>query len=326
MGLLRWMTRGTLEPGARTLFGRVSKVRRMSFATRSRPPLHGVRPALDAAAKESPSSLYAWLRSARRPGVTVPGRSLPHGSARARTAPKILDPGEPRNPSCPSAQQNVHAAQWSSNGGPRGLRPDRAERLAVRGQRLLGVGAARTPAQAHLQGAAGRAGRGRARSIRSLADTVAQAMREWAMEKGATHYTHWFQPLTNLTAEKHDGFFEPDRRRRRARRVLRQGAHPGRARRLLVPERRPARDLRGPGVHRLGPDLAGVRHRQPERRAALHPDRFRLLDRRRARPQDPAAALDGRALQGGRQGARAARRGRASNGSSPRSAPSRSTS
>ena len=38
-------------------------------------------------------------------------------------------------------------------------------------------------------------------------------MKEWALEKGATHYTHWFQPLTGLTAEKHDSFFEPDRRR-----------------------------------------------------------------------------------------------------------------
>jgi glutamine synthetase len=43
----------------------------------------------------------------------------------------------------------------------------------------------------------------------SLADEVAQAMKEWALEKGATHYTHVFQPLTGLTAEKHDSFFEP---------------------------------------------------------------------------------------------------------------------
>src|SRR3954463_5462310 len=44
----------------------------------------------------------------------------------------------------------------------------------------------------------------------SLADAVADAMKEWALERGATHYTHWFQPLTGLTAEKHDSFFEPD--------------------------------------------------------------------------------------------------------------------
>ncbi len=44
----------------------------------------------------------------------------------------------------------------------------------------------------------------------SIADTVANAMKEWAIENGATHYTHWFHPLTGLTAEKHDSFVVPD--------------------------------------------------------------------------------------------------------------------
>lgn len=43
----------------------------------------------------------------------------------------------------------------------------------------------------------------------SVADAVAVAMKEWALERGATHYTHWFQPLTGLTAEKHDSFVAP---------------------------------------------------------------------------------------------------------------------
>ncbi|MCC6676542.1 MAG: glutamine synthetase III [Phycisphaerales bacterium] len=43
-----------------------------------------------------------------------------------------------------------------------------------------------------------------------LADVVASAMKDWAVENGATHYTHWFQPLTGLTAEKHDAFIVPD--------------------------------------------------------------------------------------------------------------------
>ncbi len=43
----------------------------------------------------------------------------------------------------------------------------------------------------------------------SIADTVALAMKEWAIEKGATHFTHWFQPLTGITAEKHDSFISP---------------------------------------------------------------------------------------------------------------------
>lgn len=38
------------------------------------------------------------------------------------------------------------------------------------------------------------------------ADCVANAMKDWALEKGATHYSHWFQPLTGITAEKHDSF------------------------------------------------------------------------------------------------------------------------
>lgn len=44
---------------------------------------------------------------------------------------------------------------------------------------------------------------------RDMADQVASAMKAWAIGKGATHYTHWFQPLTGTTAEKHDAFFEP---------------------------------------------------------------------------------------------------------------------
>jgi glutamine synthetase len=44
----------------------------------------------------------------------------------------------------------------------------------------------------------------------SVADAVAAAVRDWAMEHGATHYTHWFQPLTGITAEKHDAFLSPN--------------------------------------------------------------------------------------------------------------------
>ena len=40
----------------------------------------------------------------------------------------------------------------------------------------------------------------------ATADVVAKAMKDWAIENGATHYTHWFQPLTGITAEKHDAF------------------------------------------------------------------------------------------------------------------------
>ena len=42
-----------------------------------------------------------------------------------------------------------------------------------------------------------------------VAGVVANAMKDWAIEKGATHYTHWFQPMTGITAEKHDSFISP---------------------------------------------------------------------------------------------------------------------
>ncbi|MDD7280922.1 MAG: glutamine synthetase III, partial [Erysipelotrichaceae bacterium] len=42
-----------------------------------------------------------------------------------------------------------------------------------------------------------------------IANAVSHAMKEWALEQGATHYTHWFQPMTGVTAEKHDSFIHP---------------------------------------------------------------------------------------------------------------------
>lgn len=43
----------------------------------------------------------------------------------------------------------------------------------------------------------------------NVAEVIANAMKDWALEKGATHFTHWFQPLTGITAEKHDSFVNP---------------------------------------------------------------------------------------------------------------------
>ena len=43
----------------------------------------------------------------------------------------------------------------------------------------------------------------------SVANAVANAMKDWAVEMGCTHYTHWFQPMTGITAEKHDSFIYP---------------------------------------------------------------------------------------------------------------------
>ncbi len=106
-------------------------------------------------------------------------------------------------------QQNVTAAQWSSNGEALGAidltlpenNPFGANVFSVAVQRE------RLPADVFERLQATLAD-GEALDP-SLADAVAEAMKEWALENGATHYTHMFQPLTGSTAEKHDSFFEP---------------------------------------------------------------------------------------------------------------------
>jgi glutamine synthetase len=106
-------------------------------------------------------------------------------------------------------QQNLFAAQWAPNGGALGA-PD----LTVPDNQVFGanvfsphVQRQRLPTEVfnRLQVTLAR---GEALDT-SLADGVALAMKEWALERGATHYTHWFQPLTGSTAEKHDSFYAP---------------------------------------------------------------------------------------------------------------------
>jgi glutamine synthetase len=106
-------------------------------------------------------------------------------------------------------QQNVTAAQWSSNGEALGALdltqpendPFGANVFTVAEQRDRLPGDVFEKLQATL--ADGEA------LDPSLADAVAEAMKEWALENGATHFTHMFQPLTGSTAEKHDSFFDP---------------------------------------------------------------------------------------------------------------------
>ncbi|MGI8904357.1 MAG: glutamine synthetase III, partial [Solirubrobacteraceae bacterium] len=106
-------------------------------------------------------------------------------------------------------QQNVLAAQWSADGGGFGA-PD----LTTSDNQLFGsnvfspaVQCQRLPRDVfrRLQYSLAH---GEALDT-SLADAVALGMKEWALERGATHYTHWFQPLTGSTAEKHDSFYNP---------------------------------------------------------------------------------------------------------------------
>jgi glutamine synthetase len=106
-------------------------------------------------------------------------------------------------------QQNVLAAQWASNGGVLGA-PD----LTLADNQIFGYNVF-TPA-VQRQRLPKDVFRRLQQTLASgepldttLADAVALAMKEWALERGATHYTHWFQPLTGSTAEKHDSFYMP---------------------------------------------------------------------------------------------------------------------
>ncbi len=106
-------------------------------------------------------------------------------------------------------QQNVTAAQWSSNGEALGAvdltQPENdafgANVFSIAVQRERLPGDVFEKLQSALES-------GEAIDA-DTADAVAGAMKDWALEKGATHFTHVFQPLTGSTAEKHDSFFEP---------------------------------------------------------------------------------------------------------------------
>src|SRR3954468_24726035 len=105
--------------------------------------------------------------------------------------------------------QNVNAAQWSPNGGSIGQAD-----LTQPGANVFGANVFSSAVQRQrLPKAVYRdlqetLAQGKALSP-ALADSVAAAMKDWALEKGATHFTHWFQPLTGITAEKHDSFYAP---------------------------------------------------------------------------------------------------------------------
>ncbi|HEV7769365.1 MAG TPA: glutamine synthetase III [Solirubrobacterales bacterium] len=106
-------------------------------------------------------------------------------------------------------QQNVTAAQWSSNGESLGALDLTLPENEAFGENVFDTSEQKerlsedafNKLQSTLQGGEP--------LDPSLADEVAEAMMEWALENGATHYTHMFQPLTGSTAEKHDSFFEP---------------------------------------------------------------------------------------------------------------------
>jgi glutamine synthetase len=106
-------------------------------------------------------------------------------------------------------QQNVTAAQWSADGGALGSPDLTVPANQVFGANVFSVEVQRQRLPKHVfKALQGSLARGDGLDT-MLADSIAQAMKEWALERGATHYTHWFQPLTGMTAEKHDSFYGP---------------------------------------------------------------------------------------------------------------------
>jgi glutamine synthetase len=104
---------------------------------------------------------------------------------------------------------NLYAAQWTANGGALGTLDLTEPGNQIFGANVFSVSEQRErlskDTYKRLQSTLEN---GEPLDV-SLADAVALAMKEWALEKGATHYTHWFQPLTGSTAEKHDSFYAP---------------------------------------------------------------------------------------------------------------------
>jgi glutamine synthetase len=106
-------------------------------------------------------------------------------------------------------QSNVTAAQWSANGAALGSPDLTIPANQIYGSNVFSPAMQRQRLPKHVfRALQSTLDRGEALDT-SLADAVAVAMKDWAMENGATHYTHWFQPLTGSTAEKHDSFYGP---------------------------------------------------------------------------------------------------------------------
>jgi glutamine synthetase len=106
-------------------------------------------------------------------------------------------------------QHNVTAAQWSANGTALGSPDLTLPGNQVFASNVFSANLQRHRLPKHVYRALQRTLEHGEALDTSLADQVAQAMKDWAMERGATHYTHWFQPLTGSTAEKHDSFYAP---------------------------------------------------------------------------------------------------------------------
>ena len=134
----------------------------------------------------------------------------------------------------------------------------------------------------------------------SVADAVASAMKDWAVEHGATHYTHWFQPLTGITAEKHDSFLSPTADGKAVAEFTGKELIQGEPDASSFPSGGMRSTFEARGYTAWDPTQPAVAAEERQRDDAGHSDRVRQLDGRGARQEDAAAALDGGAVEAGR--------------------------
>ena len=132
-------------------------------------------------------------------------------------------------------------------------------------------------------------------------------MKDWAVEHGATHYTHWFQPLTGITAEKHDSFLSPNGNGKAVAEFSGKELIKGEPDASSFPSGGMRSTFEARGYTAWDPTSPPWLLYSRRRRDARHPDRVRELDGRDARQEDAAAALDGGALEAGGSRAEAVR-------------------
>ena len=138
------------------------------------------------------------------------------------------------------------------------------------------------------------------------ANAVAHAMKEWALENGATHFAHWFQPMTGASRGKARRVHRDFRTGRGDRALHRRAAGAGRAGRVELPQRRPALHLRSARLHRVGHVEPRVSPQERDRHNALHPLGVHIVPRRGPGQENAAAPLDPRGQRQRAQGAQAA--------------------
>ena len=133
----------------------------------------------------------------------------------------------------------------------------------------------------------------------TIADVAAAAMKEWAMERGATHYTHWFQPMTGLTAEKHDSFLSPTDAGTAIAEFSGKELVRGEPDASSFPSGGIRATFEARGYTAWDPTSPAFILENPNGTTLCIPTAFCSLDRRGAGQEDPPAPLDGRGLQAG---------------------------